>query len=149
MMKQVAVLLLAGAVTVAAQDSQPANPLQYEGYYLLEYQKDNRFENFWQLELQLTQPENASPRLLGRALIHAGSLCDAVLQSFFISVDSLSFVTERCAGESYEFRGRFLGVPFEFEGDHESPVLEGILIHYRDHTVVKESTVRFLYSVGC
>ena len=146
---KVVFLIVATAITVAAQSLQPSEYVLYEGYYLLEVQEDDPFENFWQLEFHLLQPDNSPPRLIGKALIYTNHVCDVGLRSFAISKDSLQFVTEECTGERYEFQGKFLGVPSDFEGDHENPVLEGVLTYCKDGKVIKQQTVRFLYSVGC
>jgi hypothetical protein len=151
-------LLFFCSLTLIAQKLPPREFGRYEGYYVFDVKQGDPFENFAQFELHVITLKDSSLRLQGKVIFYTDTdttqndtnlRCATTFRKFFITKDSLFFETQKCFGETYEFKGHFLGVPSDFEGKEDDPILEGTMVFRKNKKIIKDGPVKFLWSVGC
>lgn len=140
-----------------AQRLIPSDYQKYVGYYVFIFDSTDdydQFEDFIQLEISIIKTASGKSQLSGKIRFVTDSLdttmeqeCYTSLVKLFISKDSLFFRSQRCRGFSYQFGGRFLGVPSESQGD--KAVLAGTLMCMKYGKVIRRAMVRFIWGEGC
>jgi hypothetical protein len=155
MIQKILALTFATCTIVLAQNLSPADYPKYAGYYVFDIKHGDQFKDFHQFELHVSTSNDSIPRLTGRVIFFSDTTltsvdttCVASIRRLYITKDSLFFQSEECFGETYEFQGRFLGIPSE-SGGRDDPILEGIFTHCMNQKIIKRLLVKFLWSAGC